>query len=168
MGSQKKAVVLMAALAGGIAMATANELLRNWFNDPYFQVRDGISQCPRPRGPLLTEAQMKNESHSRAERGTSCWLAGECRESNAYRYDAAIAQEIARRFEENAGFRNASVWITVKRRFVWAEGCVADGSDAGRLEALLLTVPDVERVFVDVMTGTTGKPPYALGDEQRK
>ena len=44
-----------------------------------------------PLGPAYTEAERRVEAHSRLERGTTCWLAGQCAEPNAYRYDAANA-----------------------------------------------------------------------------
>lgn len=139
------------------APAAQDGLLKNWFNDPFFAIADGMPGCPRPRGPLLTETEMKAESHSRAERGTSCWMAGTCKKPNAYLYDAAIASEIRARVPP---YPDDSLWITVQRRWVWVDGCVADASRAAELEALLKSVPDVEHVLVNVMQGTNGKPPY--------
>jgi hypothetical protein len=110
----------------------------------------------------MTEAQMQAESHSRVERGTSCWMAGQCSLPNAYLYDAAIAAAIRQRFDERGVFADDSLWITVKRRFVWVEGCVADTRDAVALKRMMQAVPDVERVLIDVMQGINGKPPYAV------
>jgi hypothetical protein len=143
----------------------AVEGLKNWFGDPFIQVADGLPACPVPLGPLLSEAEMKSESHSRVERGTSCWMAGQCSQPNAYLYDAGIARAVQARLahEKLAG---SSVWITVKRRFVWAEGCIADPSQAARIEAALKEVPDVERVFINLMPGTTGKTPYPTLQER--
>jgi hypothetical protein len=120
-----------------------------------------MPQCPVPLGPLLTESEMKSESHSRIERGTSCWMAGECAQPNAYLYDAGIAASIRERFDKSDAFAAASLWITVKRRWVWVEGCMADDGQASMLEALIRSVPNVERVIVNVMPGAAGKPPYA-------
>lgn len=131
--------------------------LRNWFDDPFFQIADGMPECPRPLGPLLTESEMKTESHARAERGTSCWLSGACSEPNAYLYDAGIARHIR---EHVAVEGSASLWITVKRRFVWIEGCVERREQATELESRLKDVPHVERVLVNVMTGVKDRPPY--------
>jgi hypothetical protein len=162
------------ALAGALALfslcgaasmnagADDGAMRKNWFDDPFFQVRDGIANCPKPLGPLLTEAEMNSEAHSRVERGTSCWMAGKCSEPNAYRYDAAIGKAVAERFRAESGFRDASLWITVKRRFVWVEGCVAHSEQAQELERFALSVPDVERAIVNVRTGTEGKPPYPV------
>lgn len=53
--------------------------LRNWFDDPFFQVRAGKPACAAPLGPLTDEAEMRKQTHPRSERGTRCWLAGQCR-----------------------------------------------------------------------------------------
>ena len=148
-------------LFGMCAAAEGDSVVRkNWFNDPFFQVRTGVPRCQVPRGPLLTEAEMKSESHSRVERGTSCWMAGKCAQHNAYLYDAALAKTVQARFERSEAFKDASLWITIKRRFVWIEGCVAARADKERLEAFIQSTPDVERVIVDVTTDVTAKPPY--------
>ena len=137
-------------------------VLKNWFDDPFLPVRNWIKQCPVPLGPLLTETEKIAESHSRIERGTSCWLAGTCSEPNAYRYDKSIAKSIQERFETNDAFKDASLWITVKRKFVWVEGCVPDAAYAVALEAYVQAVPNVERVMVDVLSASNGRPPYAV------
>lgn len=147
-----------------VAHAADDEPLKNWFNDPYFQIRNGAAHCPLPRGPLLTEAEMKRESHSRVERGTSCWMAGTCAQPNAYLYDAAIGKSLLQQFSASTAFGDTSLWITVKRRFVWVEGCVSNPAQANQLEVLVKSVPDVERVIVNVMTDQTGTPPYPLLD----
>jgi len=156
------AACLIACLQAGAAYA-GEPMLRNWFNDPFFQIADGLPGCPAPLGPLLSETEMKSESHARAERGTSCWLAGSCSEPNAYRYDAGIARDIRDRVSVPG---DASLWITVKRRFVWLEGCIADARQAEAVERELKSVPQVERVLVDVMTGTQGSPPYRTAPVQ--
>ena len=145
------------------ALSAAQEApLKNWFNDPFIQVRNNIPQCPLPLGPLQTEQEMKEESHSRVERGTSCWLAGKCAEPNAYRYDAPIAKAVEDHFRSSDAFQQSSLWITVKRRFVWVEGCVDPAISAAALEAAVKSIPDVERVLVNIMPGTAGKPPYLV------
>ena len=156
-------------LALGIAAATAPpicsaaaaaEPLRNWFNDPYFQVRGAVHRCPTPKGPLGTEAEMRSESHSRTERGTSCWLAKKCTKQNSYLYDPEIAAAVRARFEATDALRDASLWVTVQRRIVWVEGCVAPGYAEGTLEHLLQGVADVELLVVNVTKTPRAKPPY--------
>jgi hypothetical protein len=160
-------IALCVVVLLGHPCAAQDAIRKNWFNDPFFQVSNGVGRCVTPLGPMLTEAEMKSESHSRVERGTSCWMAGTCSQPNAYLYDAAIGAMLRERF--NAGdvhdaYRDTSLWITVKRRFVWVEGCVANAAQAGRLEALIRSVPDVERVIVNVMQETTGSPPYPVAE----
>jgi hypothetical protein len=134
--------------------------LKNWFGDPYFQVRNGIAGCPVPRGPLATAAEMRQESHARTERGTTCWLQKKCTKPNAYRYDFDIAQAVRQRFEASTALKRASLWVTVQGRKVWVEGCVERAYRAGRIEALLQDVPDVEVVTVNVTSDPAGKVPY--------
>lgn len=156
------ALPLCLLFAASIANAEDQPVRKNWFDDPFFQVRNAIANCPQPLGPLLTEPEMKSEAHSRIERGTSCWMAGQCKEPNAYRYDAAIGKAVEARFQSEPKFRDASLWVTVKRRFVWVEGCVANAADAQELERFALSVPDVERAIVNVKTSADSKPPYPV------
>lgn len=154
------ASLITIATVGTVAASDAG--LKNWFDDPFFQVRSGIPQCPKPRGPLLTEAEKIAESHSRIERGTSCWMSGNCTQPNAYLYDQAIGKEIVQRFASSEQFSDSSLWITVKRKFVWVEGCVANPMQSDQLGALVKAVPNVERVFIDVLTDVHGTSPYAV------
>lgn len=100
--------------------------------------------------------------HSRLERGTSCWLAGRCADSNAYRYDKALAPKVQAALARVPGVRRASVWITVQRRWVYLQGCVPSAKLAQRLERAAKAVPDVELVVPDLMRGTRGRPPYPM------
>lgn len=143
---------------GGV-IADDSTALKNWFGDPFFQLAAEMPGCPTPRGPLLTEAEMKAEVHSRVERGTSCWMAGQCAHANAYQYDAAIADALRQRIDAQA-LSGSSVWLTVKRRFVWVEGCLAEAGQAKKIDAAVKQVPDIEYVFLNLMQGSKGKPPY--------
>ncbi|NEX63113.1 BON domain-containing protein [Noviherbaspirillum sp. 17J57-3] len=135
-------------------------MVENWFNDPFFQVSNGLPQCPVPRGPFRTEAEKIAESHGRVERGTSCWLAGKCEHANAYAFDADIARHVRERFAGAPGFAKDSLWVMVNRRMVWVQGCTSGAASRGRLETLLSSLPDVDQVFFDLMQGTAGTPPY--------
>jgi hypothetical protein len=152
-----------AALACALHAAEAEEL-KNWFDDPFFQVRDSVPACPLPRGPFIDATDMRREAHARVERGTSCWLAGQCTKANAYQYDAAIADEVRGRFERSAALRDATLWVTVQRRIVWVEGCAAAGDAARRIERLLHGVADVEQVIVHVARRPGGPLPYPTRD----
>lgn len=135
--------------------------LKNWFGDPFLQVASGLPDCPVPRGPFMTEEQMKSESHSRAERGTSCWMAGTCSKPNSYLYDPELADDVGRRLLDVPLISEDSVWVTVSRRIVYVQGCVAAPERVVKFEKVLKDMRDAEHVLIDVLVGTAGRPPYA-------
>ncbi|AVG18084.1 BON domain-containing protein [Chromobacterium sp. TRC.1.1.SA] len=150
-------------LACGAARAAPP--VKNWFHDPFIQVRNRIASCPVPLGPFATEAEMKQQAHSRIERGTSCWLAKQCAKPNAYMYDADIAADLRRRFAQSRRFADASLWLTVQRRFVYVEGCVRSRNAAAGIEAFIKRTPDVQLVIANITVGS-GKPNYAVMPER--
>jgi hypothetical protein len=152
------ALVLLAAAS---ACAAAQDL-RNWFDDPFFAVSQGRPGCVEPLGPRLTFEQQRREAHWRAERGTSCWLAGRCAHSNAYVYDKALAAPVKAALQAVPGVQRSSVWVTIQRRWVFLEGCVADAAQAAALEAAAKSVPDVEVVVPALDVGVPRKPRYAV------
>lgn len=163
----KTLLLLSSLVLGGNAVATDDaQTLKNWFDDPFLQVRNAIPACPVPLGPLLTDAQRRAEAHYRVERGTSCWLEGKCEKPNAYWYDAAIADAIRQRFSQTPEFADSSLWITVQRRFVIVQGCIASAEQAPRIESLIKAVPDVERVILQLRSNPDEKPPYQLAPPQ--
>ena len=137
-----------------------DEVVRNWFNDPFFRVRSAIADCPMPLGPYVTEAQRLHEAHYRSERGLRCYLEKKCTKPSSYMYDADIAAAVRSRFEASPLLRDASLWVTVQRRFVWVEGCVASSQGRREIEALLKGVPDVERLVVFAWNRRGGQAPY--------
>lgn len=151
-------VALLLAALPGAAQDTAER--RNWFNDPFFQIAAQAPHCPVPLGPLLTAAEQRAEAHYRAERGTSCWLAGRCARSNAYAYDQDIARALQARVGELKPVTGSSLWVTVQRRIVWIEGCVPDRRRVAALEAWAKGVPDVDQVLVNVSARPRTPAPY--------
>ena len=133
---------------------------RNWYNDPFFTLSHAIADCPVPLGPMMTHAQMEDDAHYRVERGTTCWLAHKCTKPNSYMYDADIASAIHARFVNPHAFDGTSVWITVQRRFVYAEGCAPASFDRHALQQQLEAIPDVEQVFMRIAASTHGPMPY--------
>ena len=159
-------LVLGAVLA---ATAGSGEELRNWFDDPFFQVRSAIADCPMPLGPYVNEEQRMHETHYRLERGLRCYLEKKCSKPSSYMYDADIASAVRTRFDASPQLRDASLWVTVQRRFVWVEGCVRSSRGQREIEAVLRGVPDVERVIVFVSADPRAPPPYrTLGAGQRR
>jgi hypothetical protein len=149
------------------AFSVSAETLKNHYNDPFIQLTNGIANCPQPKGPFMTMSEANAEAHPRIERGTTCFMSGKCKEPNAYRYDPQIA-EAAKLAVENAvkkepSLAKTSVWLTVQRRFIFAQGCVTNAKDVARWEAVLKRVPEVEYVSVDLAVGTmpkNGRMPY--------
>lgn len=160
------AVVVLAALLSAAAAARADEPLRlNPFNDPFEQATGGRA-CPAPRGPAYTDTEVRQEAHYRAERGTSCWLAGRCTEPNAYRYDARIARDVLAALRADPQLAGSSIWVSAERRFVYLLGCVADAAQAARAEALARAVADVE--LVTPLLALPGEAPrYPLASAAR-
>ena len=158
--------ILVAGAATSVAAQTAQprEPKKNWFDDPFFQVASGLPKCPVPEGPLYTEAERRIQIHSRLERGTSCWLAGRCADSNSYRYDRPLAPKVRDALSGVPGVKRGSVWVIVQRRWVYLQGCVPNRESAVRLERAAHALPDVEAVVLDLMVGTRGKPPYAVSE----
>lgn len=152
--------VPVALLAMVCTAAVAAPEKKNWFDDPFFQVSSALRACPVPEGPLYTAEERRTQMHARLERGTSCWLEGRCSDSNAYRYDKALAPKVQAALGAVPGVKRASVWAVVQRRWVYLQGCVPSRALAQRLQKAARAVPDVELVVDDLMIGTRGKPPY--------
>jgi len=142
------------------ALGESGDELRNWFADPFFTVREAVRDCPVPLGPLTNGDERRTQTHTRSERGTRCFLEGRCTRPNSYLYDEDIAAGVRARFAASRAYRDASLWVTVQRRIVWIEGCVAPGYRSGSLERLVRDVPDIELVVVNVRQGPRGTIPY--------
>ena len=134
-----------------IGCAHAEPLRANHGHDPFLQISKAISDCPVPLGPLQTEKEWLDDSHYRIERGNSCWIEGRCRLSNAYLYDTEIADTVQRRLANlnvDTHWREQStLWLTLQRRFIYVEGCVAPGFDKAAFLDGLARTADVDRVI---------------------
>ena len=164
-----RATVCVALLLAGAAQAqtaaSAPAERRNWFDDPFLQATHGLSGCPVPDAPLLTEAEMQHETHWRAERGTSCYRSGRCRLPNAYLYDKEIAPRVVKAITTAGSFDDTTVWVEGQRRWVWLKGCVSTPEQAQEMERIVRLVDDVEAVIPQLIVGTTmppGVPAYRL------
>jgi hypothetical protein len=112
-------VALAALLCAGSCPAQDTAQRKHWFDDPFFAISNDAPDCPVPLGPLLTGAERRTQAHHRAERGTSCWLAGQCDRPNAYAYDHDIAQTLRDALSRRAAIPKTSLWVTVQRRIVF-------------------------------------------------
>jgi hypothetical protein len=145
------------------AHAQAAPERRNFFGDPFFQVSHDIAQCPVPAGPFITEEERRVQAHHRAERGTTCWLAGTCDRPNDYAYDATIAERVKAALATSPLLVKSTLWVTVQGRIVFIEGCAADENIGLPLESLVRSLPDVRQAVSNLYVSTPGaKPAYKL------
>lgn len=129
----------------------ADQTRSNRGHDPFFQISHAVNDCPIPLGPLETEKEWLDDSHYRIERGNSCWIEGRCRLSNAYLYDAEIAEAVQRRLVTinlaTYWREKTTLWLTLQRRFIYVEGCIAPGFDKHTFLSELAKTADVDRVI---------------------
>jgi hypothetical protein len=131
--------------------ALAGEPLANRGNDPFFQISSAVASCPQPLGPLSTEREWLDDAHYRIERGNSCWIEGRCRLSNAYLYDAEIAQSVQRRLQTIDAATHwrekTSLWLLLQRRFIYVQGCVSPDFDKQGFLSELAKTADVDKLI---------------------
>ena len=151
---------MKAALVALLLAGSADDAVLNRFNDPFEAVSSDIAGCPEPLGPRVTAAEARVQAHHRAERGTTCWLRGECREPNAFRYDTAIAAALRDQLAGSAALHPSSLWLTVQGRVVYLEGCVERAEQAAELEAQARGLPDVQQALALLRVGNDGALPY--------
>ena len=161
-GARLRGAATLLLCGAALAQSDVPGERRNWFDDPFFRVSSGIAGCPVPLGPLLTHDEQRREAHYRIERGTSCWLAGKCSDSNSYRYDKGLAPKVEATLKAVPGVERSSVWVTIQRRWVFLEGCVAAPEQAAQLEQAARAVPEVEAVVPALDVGVAGTPRYPL------
>jgi hypothetical protein len=142
--------------------AAASEERRNWFDDPFARATSGLARCPVPDGPEMTEAEMRADSHARAERGTRCWQEKKCDSPSAYKYDKPINENALTRIAGDPRFKDTSVWVRTLRGFVFLQGCVSTRKQREQMIGAVGALPRVERVIDELQVGTSGKPPYKL------
>jgi osmotically-inducible protein OsmY len=116
-----------------------------------------MQACEVPAPPRRSAQEILAESHSRAERGTSCYQSGRCRLPNAYWYDQEIIPRAKKAILADGRFANTSVWVEGQRRWVWLKGCVADPAQSAALEQLVRSMDDVEAVINQLRV--SGVPP---------
>jgi len=160
MGGCRSSLVAAALLAA--TAAPADEAPRNWFDDPFFAVSAFVADCPLPAGPFVDEAGRRVQAHRRAEKGTTCWLAGACERPNAYAYDREIAGALQAALRERPPLAGSSLWVTVQGRVVYIEGCATAPSEVDALQALARSLPQVEQVIAIVRTDPAAPPPYRV------
>lgn len=129
------------------ARALADEARANYFDDPFLQITAAITNCPKQAEPTMTPAQVREETHWRAERGTSCFQSGRCRLPNAYLYDKEIIPRVKKAILADGRFSDTSISVQGQRRWVWLKGCVSKREQSSAVEQLVRNIDDVESVI---------------------
>jgi hypothetical protein len=151
---------LLVLLAWPLGAAAADDGLRNWFGDPFFPVTSADAACPLPAGPFVDEQGRREQSHRRAEKGTTGWLAGEYERPRAFAYDDDIAAAVKQAFAATARYAASSLWVTVQGRVVYIEGCAVDPALAADAERMVRALPYVQQAIAIVRTDPRERLPY--------
>ena len=158
-------LLAFAAIALGTGRpAPAAEPVQNWFGDPFFQITHELPDCPLPAGPFTDESDRLLQTHRRAEKGTTCWLAKECDRPNAYAYDRDIAAAVQAAMQTGNPFPQTTLWVTVQGRVVYVEGCAAREAQTADVEAFMRGLPHVQQAIAILRTDPSARPPYRLRD----
>ena len=145
--------VLFLALCGNAQTPQTYQL------DPFAEATAGISGCPAAKPPVLNEQEMRIQAHERAERGTSCCLAGTCECGGAYKRDPEINARVVQAIRNDKRLGNTSIWVTTARKFVTLQGCVRSAAQKQALERLARRVPEVAIVWNEVSVGPGAQSP---------
>ncbi len=137
-----------------IASPVLVQSVRTYKLDPFERATAGYVGCPEVPAPVVTEEEMRVQAHERAERGTSCCLAGTCECGGAYRRDPEINARVATAIATDPRFRDSSVWVTTTRKFVTLQGCVRSARQKQWLEQLVKKQADVAIVWNETTVGT--------------
>ena len=147
---------MLLALTGVLGcLAVAADEPRTYQLDPFGQATGGFASCPAAKPPVLTEQEMRVQAHERAERGTSCCLAGTCECGGAYKRDPEINDRVIAAIRADKRLRDTSVWVTTMRKFVTLQGCVRSARQGKALEQLVKRQPDVAIVWNETTVGAT-------------
>ena len=151
-GFMGSAALVLGVVAAVDPLAGAEEP-RTYQLDPFTQATAGYAGCPEAKPPVLTEQEMRVSAHQRAERGTSCCLAGTCECGGAYKRDPEINDRVAAAIKADSRFAKTSVWVTTTRKFVTLQGCVRNAAQKKALERLVKRQPDVAIVWNETTVG---------------
>jgi hypothetical protein len=153
MNIRAEAAVAMLCLAWHVAAQAPQTYLL----DPFSRATSGDEGCPTVRPPVLDEQQMRAQAHSRAERGTSCCLAGTCECGGPYQHDPEINDRVVEAIRADKRFRDTAVWVTTTRGFVTLQGCVRTPEQRDALGRAVKRQPGVVLVWNDVTTRRAAK-----------
>lgn len=157
----RRLVVPLLLSLGLVCPAVAQER-KNYFEDPFVQVTDAVTACPVPRPPGMTEQELRDAAHVRAQHGGSCYRSGRCRLPNSYLYDREIIPRVAQYIRQDGRFDGTSVWVLGERRLVTLMGCVRSPEQAEQLERAVMLVDDVMGVINYLQIDPRAKPRYPV------
>lgn len=157
----RRLVVPLLLSLGLVCPAVAQER-KNYFEDPFVQVTDAVTACPVPRPPGMTEQELRDAAHVRAQHGGSCYRSGRCRLPNSYLYDREIIPRVAQYIRQDGRFDGTSVWVLGERRLVTLMGCVQSPEQAEQLERAVMLVDDVMGVINYLQIDPRAKPRYPV------
>jgi hypothetical protein len=140
-----------------LALRVDGETPQSYLLDPFAQATSGYQECPAVTPPILDEQQMRSQAHSRAERGTSCCLAGTCECGGPYKHDAEINDRVVEAIRSDKRFRGTAVWVTTTRGFVTLQGCVRSQTQKNALERVVKRQAGVVLVWNEVAAGRPRK-----------
>ncbi|MBA2672423.1 BON domain-containing protein [Ramlibacter sp.] len=163
-----KRVMLIAGLATAFCAAAVAQDKKNFFQDPFLRVTSAIPNCPMPEPPGMTEQELREAAHVRAQAGVSCHTSGRCRLANSYLYDKEIAPRMVQFIQRDGHYDDTSLWVLVERRYVYLKGCVKSPEQSAALERAAGTVDDVMGVVNELSVGTQEKPRYAVAPPAKK
>jgi hypothetical protein len=149
--------LVCATILAVLAQCALADPARTYQLDPFAQATTGYAGCPAVPPPLLDEQEMRTQAHSRAERGTSCCLAGTCPCGGAYSKDFEINAAVVAAIVADASLAGSSVWVTTTRRFVTLQGCVRSARQKRLLEQRVKAVSGVELVWNETAVGISAK-----------
>ncbi|MBV8658969.1 MAG: BON domain-containing protein [Burkholderiales bacterium] len=135
----RAAIVMMMTLSAALSCAADD----NPFNDPFEQATAGYPGCEVPVLPKMSDADLRREAHQRHERGTSCWLAGQCEAGGPYKHDAEINAAIVSALKADKRFERTSLWVETVRGYVTVHGCVRSKAQQRTIEQFVKPMPRV-------------------------
>jgi hypothetical protein len=135
-----------------LALHVDGETPQSLLLDPFAQATSGYEGCPAASPPVLDEQQLRSQAHSRAERGTSCCLAGTCECGGAYKHDAEINERVVEAIRADKRFYDTAVWVTTTRGFVSLQGCVRSLAQKNTLGRVVKHQAGVALVWNEVTT----------------
>ena len=155
-GRQLTATLAILVLGATGRLAAADTPGNPYDDPPPLQATNGIPGCAAPAIRVLGPEEARREAHQRIERGTSCWLAGQCEAGGDYKDDGVVNARVAAALAADGRFARTSVWVETLRKFVTLKGCIGDAADGPALASVARSVPGVKLVWLETRVVAAG------------